>query len=96
MINLNELKVINAESNLEHGFFFVELDNGKSLQCCLKQHGSDDEGYYFANQIEVDNNGYSDGICADANEWAADEYEWGHIQDFLIDQARGSGVEIVA
>ena len=97
MKNLNELEIKNVEFNTDWGFFCVEFENGKSLQCCLKAI-TDKDGCYqgFYEQVEIDNNGYNDGICWDVNEWAADEDgEHKHIQDFLIEQAREIGLEIV-
>jgi hypothetical protein len=101
MKNLNDLKVTNIESNTEFGFFFVEFSNGKSLQCCLKALRQSEEEHFengpiFLNQIEHDNSGFSDGLCADCNEWAVVDGEWGHIIDFLIERARENGVQIVA
>jgi hypothetical protein len=97
MTNLNELVVKNRESDTEYGFFFVEFENGKSLQCCLvsKQDNCDDEPY-FVDAIEIDNSGYNDGICGDVNEWASEDGEWSHIEEFLIEQARKYGVSIAA
>lgn len=34
---MNNLKIINADFNLEFGFFWVEFDNGKSLQSLLSK-----------------------------------------------------------
>lgn len=92
---LNTLKISNKDYDLETGFFWVEFSNDKSLQCCLKQHGNDDS-YYFKKEIELDNNGYSDGLSGENNAWAADGQEWGHINDFLIAQAREIGIAIIA
>lgn len=99
MINLNELTVTNRDQDLETGFFWVEFENGKSLQCCLKEQYQDEQeifenGPIFLEQIELDNNGYNDGICLDVNAWAADED--GEVNDFIIEQARKAGLEIVA
>ncbi len=101
MMNLNDLTVINAESDMENGFFFVEFSNGKSLQCCLKVLRQNEEDFFengpiFLNQIEHDNSGFSYGVCGDCNEWAVVDGEWGHILDFLVDTARTHGVQIVA
>lgn len=97
MTNLNELTVINAECDTTNGFFFVEFTNGKSLQCCLKSYRNDEESeHYFLAQIDVDSSGYDDGLCGDCNDWAVIDGEWSHIIDFLIDEARKVGVEIVA
>lgn len=74
----------------------MEFESGKSLQCCLKQAGNEDDGFYFENAIEIDNNGFDEGLSMDNNEWAAIDGEWGHIQDFLIEQAREFGLQIVA
>lgn len=97
MTTLNTLKMKNKDYDTETGFFWVEFENGKSLQCCLvsKQDSEDDEPY-FAKAIEIDNSGYNDGICGDVNEWASIDDEWAHIEEFLINQARSCGIEIVA
>ena len=97
MTNLNELVIKNRESDTESGFFWIEFESGKSLQCCLvsKQDSCDDEPY-FVDAIETDNSGYNDGICGDVNEWASVNNEWDHIEYFLIEQARKCGVSIVA
>ncbi|MBO1894258.1 hypothetical protein HNW13_000360 [Shewanella sp. BF02_Schw] len=100
MKNLNDLKVTNVESKTEDGFFFVEFSTGKSLQCCLKAlNQSEDElmenGPIFLNQIEHDNSGFDDGLCADCNEWALVDGENEHILEFLIDRARENGVHII-
>ncbi|MBB1438389.1 hypothetical protein [Shewanella sp. SG41-4] len=99
MKNLNDLKVINVESNTESGFFHVEFSTGNSLQCCLKHlRQSEDEffenGPIFLNQIEHDNSGFDDGLCADCNEWAFVDGEKEHILEFLINRARENGVQI--
>lgn len=95
MKNLNELVVVNAEANVEHGFFFVEFENGKSLQCCLVAARNPDDGYL--EQVHIWNNGFDDGLCYDCNAWAKDEDgEMGHINDFLVEKARENGLQIVA
>lgn len=97
MNELNRLSIKNSESNTEHGFYFVEFENGKSLQCCLVSSKKNDfEEQYFHNQIEIGNSGYSEGLCADCNEWAAKGDEWAHIEEFLIEVARCDGVQIIA
>ena len=99
MKNLQNLEIKNVEFDLENGFFWVEFENGKVLQCCLKEQNQDENknGLVFMEAIEVCNNGYNDGICWDANEWAADEDgDVEHINDFLIEQAREIGLEIVS
>lgn len=102
MKNINEMKIINRDYDLDSGFFWVEFENGKSLQCCLKLAKQDEQDLYdigsqYLNQIEIDNNGFDEGLCYDCNEWAKDEGgEMGHVQDFLIEQAREIGIEIVA
>ena len=89
MNTLNNLKITNRDYDLENGFFWVELDNGASLQCCLKNYQS---------LIEVGNNGHDEGLCHDANEWAVEQglANWDGIELFLIEQARQFGVTIVA
>ena len=95
MKNLNELVVVNAEANLEHGFFFVEFENGKSLQCYLVAASNLDDGYL--EQVHIWNNGFDEGLSYYCNEWAKDEDgEMGHINDYLVNKARENGLQIVA
>lgn len=97
MKNLNELVVVNAEANVEHGFFFVEFENGKSLQCCLISAGNEAEGFYYQPAISADNNGFDEGLSYECNAWAKDEDgEMGHINDYLVSKARENGLQIVA
>ena len=93
MTNLNELAVTKSDYDLESGFFWVEFENNKSLQCCLKGIRDEDGDYAgYSAQVEIDNNGHDDGICADVNAWAKDA----DVKDFLLDQARKAGLQIVA
>ena len=98
MKNLNDLVIKNSEANLEHGFFFVEFSNGRSLQCCLvSKNNNCDEDYYHVEQIEAGNSGHDEGLSYDCNKWAADEDgSIEHVELFLIEQARKIGIEIVA
>lgn len=97
MNNLSNLTITNREFDLNTGFFWVEFENGKSLQCCLKQYGNCEDGYYYAEEVEIDNNGFDEGLSLDNNEWAFNEDgEAGHVHDFLIEQAREVGLQIVA
>lgn len=100
-INLNDLNVVNRDYDLDSGFFWVEFENGKSLQCCLVQARRGDDlaeyGALYLGQVELDNNGFDDGLSYDNNAWAKDEDgEMGHINGFLIEQARMCGLEIVS
>ena len=93
MKNLNELAVTKRDYDLELGFFWVEFENGKSLQCCLKGIRDEDGDYVgYSTQVEIDNNGHDWGICAEVNEWAKDA----DVEDFLLEQARKVGLQIVA
>lgn len=93
MLILNEIAITKRDYDLESGFFWVEFDNGESLQCCLKGIRDEDGNYVgYSAQVEIDNNGYDDGICADVNEWAKDA----DVEDFLLEQARKVGLQIVA
>lgn len=96
MTNLNDLNVVNREYSLESGFFWVEFENGKSLQCCLVSLGNDGCYTEYAPQVDINNNGFDDGLSWDNNQWAADEDgETWHIEEFLINQARQCGLQIV-
>jgi len=92
MKNLNCLEVINVEVNIEHGFFFVEFNNSKSLQCCLKY---DENEQMFLNQIERRDSGFDEGLCADCNDWALADIDGCDVLGFLIGEAKKAGVEIV-
>lgn len=94
---MKNLKIVNVEQNNECGFFFVEFGSGKSVQCCLKANpleGGEFNGY--ANQIEVDNNGFGEGLSLECNEWAINKYGEEEVHEFLIEQARKAGIQIVA
>lgn len=104
MINLeslNNLKVVNVEADLGRGFFWVEFDNGRSLQCCLKEQMQSNlhffiKGPEYLNAIDSRDCGFDQGQCADVNKWAVGEDgEWGHILDFLLANAARYGVDIL-
>lgn len=97
MKNINEMEIINRDYDLDSGFFWVEFEGGKSLQCCLKGIRDEDGNYAgYAEQIEIGNNGFDEGLSWDCNEWAADEDgEAKHIEDFLLEQAKIAGLEII-
>lgn len=101
MNNLSNLTITNREFDLNTGFFWVEFENGKSLQCCLKQEFDlDNEGnevnHHYVAEIDESDCGYDEGICAENNEWALDgENDW-DVNQFLMEQAREVGLQIVA
>lgn len=100
MTNLNELKVTNTEYSLESGFFWVEFENGKTLQLCLVETEQTEEEHFkngsiYQPKISASDNGFNWGVCADCNSWAVDDDEWGHIEEFLLEKAREAGLEIV-
>lgn len=102
-INLNDLNVVNREYDLKTGFFWVEFENGKSLQCCLVEQYQDEEDRYisgksiYLEQVYINNNGFDDGLSWDNNQWAVGEdREAEHIEEFLINQARQCGLQIVS
>ncbi len=98
MKTISEMKIISRDYDLDSGFFWVGFEGGKSLQCCLKGIRNEDGQYAgYAEQIEIGNSGFDEGSSWDCNEWAAGAYgEAGHIEEFLIDQARKIGLQIVA
>ena len=94
---MKNLNIVKVEQDNEIGFFFVEFDNGNSVQCCLKANpveGGEFNGY--ANQVEIDNNGFGEGLSLDCNEWAINQFGEEEVHDFLIEQAREAGIQIVA
>ena len=93
-INLNELKVIDREYNLESGFFWVEFEDGGSLQCCLK---AKHDGLGYEAQIDTNNTGFDQGLSWNNNKWAShDDSECEHIDDFLLEQAQKVGLQLIA
>lgn len=98
MNNFLGLEMQYADYDIESGFFFVVFDDVNSLQCCLASRQDDvDSGFYHIAAIDISNTGYSDGLCGDCNSWAITENgEWSHIEDFLIEQARQIGLDIIA
>lgn len=89
MKTLNDLKITNRDYDLEHGFFWVEFENGKSLQCCLKGGQK---------SIEAGNSGHDDGMSLDRNSWAVEQEiaDWEEVELFLIEQARQVGIDIIS
>ena len=94
---LNQLTVVSREYSLESGFFWVEFENGKSLQLCLNAELDNDGALVkYAPQVSIYDNGYYEGLSRDNNQWAADEYGGTeHIEEFLFEQARQCGLQIV-
>ncbi|MEM4380336.1 MAG: hypothetical protein QXL01_06630 [Thermoplasmatales archaeon] len=94
---LNKLTVVNREYSLESGFFWVEFENGKSLQCCLNAVLDNDGALIkYTPHVSIYDNGYYEGLSRDNNQWAACENgEANHIEEFLIEQARQCGLKIV-
>ena len=92
MKTLNELKIVNTAYDLDLGFFWVEFETGKSLQCCLVQ----DDDFAYLPKINSNDTGSSEGLSSDNNEWAVgDDCDWGHINDLLISEAKKVGIEII-
>ena len=103
MTNLNDLNVVNREYNLETGLFWVEFEDGSSLQCGLVGQPQVNEWRYetgntiYLEQVDIYNNSFDYGLNWDNNQWAVGEDgETEHIEEFLINQARMCGLQIVA
>lgn len=94
MKTLNELKIVNADYDLQTGFFWVEFENGKSLQCCL-EYRKDEKGY--KKSIKASDNGSGDGLSGDNNQWALDEesQDWLEIDNLLHKEARKLGIKVI-
>ncbi|MGL6121469.1 MAG: hypothetical protein ACRC1W_00225 [Shewanella sp.] len=93
-MNLNSLKVVNSGAVVEDGYYFVEFEDGKILQCCLV---ASFDNSHFLNEVDCTNSGFTSGPCAECNEWAVGaDGDWLHIDQFLIDKATADGVLIVA
>lgn len=92
-MKLENLNISKVEYDLENGFFWVEFDNDKSIQCCLIERK---DGKGFRKAIDMNDNGYDWGMCEDVNRWAFNENgEGDHVLVFLLKQARKAGLQIV-
>lgn len=91
--NINELKIVNTDFDINTGFFWVEFEGEKSIQCCLKQG---QKGKYLR-QIDRSNNGSSEGLSGDNNRWALDPetLDWSQIDSILHKEARIMGIKII-
>lgn len=93
MKNLTELKIVKTDYDLYSGFFWIEFENEKSLQCCLSQR-KDLKGY--KKEIDSNDNGSHWGISGDNNEWALGEtQDFGEINNILYREARKLGIKII-
>ena len=94
---LNQLTVVSREYSLESGFFWVEFEDGRSLQLCLNAVLDNDGALIkYTPHVSINDNGYYEGLSRDNNQWAADtDGNTGHIEEFLIEQARQCGLQIV-
>ena len=93
MKTLNELKIVNTDYDLDLGFFWIEFENGKSLQCCLNQR-KDLKGY--KKEIDSNDNGSHWGLSGDNNEWAlGEDQDFGEINNLLHREARKLGIKII-
>lgn len=85
---MKNLTIVNADYNTEYGFFWVEFNNGKSIQCCLM---SDDEGGYLE-QIDSNDYGAWEGCSADCNEWVDGKFD---VEEVLFSEAKKIGLEVI-
>lgn len=94
MKNLNDLKVINSDYDLDVGFFWITFENSKSLQCCL-QYRKDEKRY--KKSIKADDSGLDVGLSGENNLWALTEYNADNyqIKKLLYKHARKSNIKIV-
>jgi hypothetical protein len=84
---LNNSDYMNSDNiSLEYGFFHIEFNNEKSIQCCLKEGKKG-----FIKEISASDTGASWGICGDVNSWFGD-YEI--CEKILLQEARKQGVRI--
>lgn len=92
MTNLNELKITNREFDLDSGFFWVEFEGGKSLQCCV--HESSKPEKVVINESDC---GHDWGICKDVNQWAVEEglADWWDVNQSLMSEAEKIGISII-
>lgn len=58
------MNIIDSDYNIINGFFWVEFQDGKSLQVCLEN----DLGRYLKT-INLSDCGIDTGMCLDCNDW---------------------------
>ena len=91
-MKLSNLNITNVEYDLDNGFFWIEFDNEKSIQCCLMKR-KDGDG--FKKAINFDDPGVAWGICADVNAWAAPNGDYEFVYTTIKHEARKAGVRII-
>lgn len=90
---LENFQFFNSENiNQEHGFFHIEFNNEKSLQCCLVQSKKIVNRYN--KQIDSHDTGVREGLSSDCNEWFGDDIEI--IENVILTAAKKYGVKIIA
>jgi len=90
---MKNLTVENVGFDLEVGFFWVEFNNGKSIQCCLVARR---DGNGYIKQIDRSDCGSDEGVSYDVNNWAlGDDVGFNDIEELLFKEARKVGIRIV-
>lgn len=90
---MRNLTIVNTEFNTEHGFFWVEFNNGKSIQCCLVARK---DGNGCTKQIDRNDCGSNEGLSFDNNEWALNEdNDFAEINDLMFKEAKKLGIKII-
>ena len=89
---MKNLNITDVTCSLICGYFWVEFDNGRSIQCCLMKR-KDGDG--FEKAINFDDPGIAWGICADVNAWAAPDDDYEFVYTTIKREARKAGVRII-
>lgn len=89
---MKNLNITNVEYDLDNGFFWIEFDNKKSIQCCLMERR---DGNGFKKSINFDDPGIVWGINADVNAWAAPDDDYEFVYTTIKREARKAGVRII-
>jgi hypothetical protein len=94
------MNIKESSKDTEYGFFFIVYEDGRSLQCCLKERNQDEDergvnGPIFLNQIDSDDSGFDDGLSYDCNEWVIKEVGHEATLKIILDAAKKAGIEVV-
>lgn len=95
------MKSANFNFDIQTGFATVQLDDGLTIDCCLKaspdnadrvKNGLDQE---YLPVIFISESGINDGMCADANQPAFEKYGLDQCEKFFYDVAQKNGIELI-
>lgn len=96
MGELNNLKITERRLDLENDVLVVAFDNGKALQCCLKELPQNELKQHAGGLVAAYAGRIAQG-CAEANAWLDLCFEDdAALKVFFIEQGQLAGIQIIA